>query len=258
MLPVSVCVLVPFAYFAWGRPLSSVVEPLLSDLADRKSVNSQATIAFGFVAGVCLASVPQIRSVTRYLATMVHELGHAFVAGVLGATPKTISIHVDGSGLAVYESDASWHVVRRVGVSLAGYPAPAIAALAALRATDAGYSRVWLSFVAVTLVVGLGLFVRTRFTFLVMALMMGTTLPVVLFASPIVASVVVAVFAGVLLRQGVVDVLEQLRSVREHRGVECDAAAIGRDLHISAGFVASLHSVLVIGIGVIAVLDIAR
>jgi len=139
---ISLLVLVPVAYVLWGRDLPAVVVDLLNQYIPNDTAPSEELVAWAMLAGAAVGATP-IHKLIRYLATVVHELGHAFTAGILGGRPKHITISTDTSGLAVYEPPVHWGRFRASVVSAAGYPAPAIASLAAIEAIQAGHSKAW-------------------------------------------------------------------------------------------------------------------
>ena len=127
---ISVLVLVPVFYVLSGRQIPLKVDEQLELFFPKDAVPSEQLIALGFIAGAFLASSP-LHKIARYLPTVVHELGHAFTAGILGGRPKNITISLDTSGLAIYEPPMNWGKLRATLVSLAGYPASSIAAFLA-------------------------------------------------------------------------------------------------------------------------------
>jgi len=76
----------------------------------------------------------------------VHELGHAFVPGLLLASPKSIYIHPSSTGLALYRPSQNWGPGRITLTSAAGYVAPKLAARAAMNAVTKGHALAWATF----------------------------------------------------------------------------------------------------------------
>lgn len=74
----------------------------------------------------------------RLLTTLVHELGHATMAVLVGRKVHGIVVRADSSGLAVTAGKKNGF--GRILTTWAGYPAPAITALAAAAAATTGYS----------------------------------------------------------------------------------------------------------------------
>ena len=135
---VSVLVLVPVFYVLSGRQLPDAAVEQLEVFFPKDVAPSEQLLALGCIAGAFIAASP-LHKIVRYRPTVVHELGHAFTAGALGGRPKNITISLDTSGLAMYEPPMNWGKVRGTLVSLAGYPASSIAALAAVMATQDGH-----------------------------------------------------------------------------------------------------------------------
>lgn len=156
---ISVLVLVPVFYVLSGRQIPLKVDEQLELFFPKDAVPSEQLIALGFIAGAFLASSP-LHKIARYLPTVVHELGHAFTAGILGGRPKNITISLDTSGLAIYEPPMNWGKLRATLVSLAGYPASSISALAAVKITQDGHPQAWFAFAVGTLAVSIVLLIR--------------------------------------------------------------------------------------------------
>ena len=120
---------------------------------------SEELVAYAVIAGAAVGATP-LHKLIRYLATVVHELGHAFTAGILGGRPRHITISTDTSGLAVYAPPVHWGRFRASIVSVAGYPAPAIASLAAIQSIQLGHSKAWFFFASGTLAVAIIALIR--------------------------------------------------------------------------------------------------
>jgi hypothetical protein len=155
---ISVLVLVPVFYVLSGRQFPDLAVEQLEVFFPKDVAPSEQLVALGCIAGAFIAASP-LHKIVRYLPTVVHELGHAFTAGVLGGRPKNITISLDTSGLAVYEPPMNWGKVRGTLVSLAGYPASSIAALAAVMATQDGHPQAWFAFAVGTLAVSIVLLI---------------------------------------------------------------------------------------------------
>jgi len=159
MFLISLLVIIPVAYVLSGRDLPVVVVNLLDEYVPGDTAPSEELVAWSMLAGAAVGATP-LHKLIRYLATVVHELGHAFTAGILGGRPKHITISTDTSGLAVYQPPVHWDRFRASIVSAAGYPAPAIASLAAVTAIQSGYSKAWFFFAGGTLAVAIVALIR--------------------------------------------------------------------------------------------------
>lgn len=137
---ISLLVLAPVFYLATGQPIPPEITDWLKDLFPTDSTISDRAIALGCIAGICLGGSP-LHLLGRYLPTTVHELGHAFTAGVLGGRPQQITISLNTSGLATFDPPQNWGKVRASFVSAAGYLAPPISALAAVMAVKKVFHR---------------------------------------------------------------------------------------------------------------------
>jgi hypothetical protein len=79
------------------------------------------------------------RRVLTHLETLVHELGHAAAAVVVGGTPTGLTLRLDGSGEANWLKPGSLRRLRLLPVTFAGYWAPSAVALALVEATRRGF-----------------------------------------------------------------------------------------------------------------------
>lgn len=110
------------------------------------------------------AFVPQAWGVTRHVATLVHEAGHAVVAVATGRRLNGIRLHGDTSGLTISTG-------RRTGPGMiataaAGYPAPSAVGLATVALVEHG-RQTWALAVALVVLVAMVLFIRNWFGLLV-------------------------------------------------------------------------------------------
>ncbi|MFM8856164.1 MAG: M50 family metallopeptidase, partial [Actinomycetota bacterium] len=94
MFLVSIFVLAPVLLLAAGRELPPEVLDQIDRLVPLDTTIGQGQLAASFAAGLAVAGTP-LHVVVRYLSTVVHELGHAFTAGLLGGRPKNITISLD-------------------------------------------------------------------------------------------------------------------------------------------------------------------
>lgn len=166
-------------------------------------------ICFGVV-----ASVTPVHRLVHYAATVVHELGHAFVTGILGGRPKQIKIHPSGAGIATYLAPALWGRWRRALVTAAGYPAPAIAGLAGLMAARGGLGALWVLFTAAVLLLSVVLIIRNFWGFFWSAAVLAAAYLGVTTFSPEQTALLGVAMSGFLLTEAVRDSWEQVKIVR--------------------------------------------
>jgi len=238
---ISLLVIVPITYVLSGRELPIVVVDLLDEYVPGDKAPSRELVAWGVLAGAAVGATP-LHKLIRYLATVVHELGHAFTAGILGGRPKHITISTDTSGLAVYAPPIHWGRFRASIVSMAGYPAPAIASLAAIQAIQSGYSKAWFFFAGGTLAVAIIALIRNFWGVFWTAGAVGGSyfaareLPTELLGG------IVAAIAGFLAVEAFRHAFLQF-SVSRFRGTHSDAEMISMSLKLPLRPVAFLHLV---------------
>ena len=247
MFLVSIIVLAPVLLLAAGRELPPEVLNQIDRLVPLDTTISPGQLAASFAAGLVIAGTP-LHVVVRYLSTVVHELGHAFTAGLLGGRPKNITISLDASGLAVYQPPFTWGRGRASLVSFAGYPAPAVAALAAVEALRLGYSRTWFMFAAATLAVSILLLIRNFWGFLwTSCVVFGSYLAAREVAAQYLGMAAGAV-AGYLALEGIRNARVQLAIARRFPGTGTDAERIAGWWRFSPSFVAVVHLLVVVTI----------
>lgn len=166
-----------------------------------------------FCLGV-IASITPLHRFIHYSATVVHELGHAFVTGILGGRPKQIKIHPSGAGIATYLAPALWARWRRALVTAAGYPAPAIAGLAGLMAARSGLGALWVIFTAVVLLISVVLIIRNFWGFFWSAAILTAAYFGVTTFSPSQTALLGVAMSGFLLTEALRDSWEQVKIVR--------------------------------------------
>lgn len=247
MWVLSVVVLAVSLFFGTHQSLPSQAGDVLNWLAPHDGSPSASLVAFGFVAGVVLEASPA-KMLLRYFSTAVHELGHAFMAGALFARPKTILIHPSSSGLAIFELAPNWGRFRSFLVSAAGYPAPSIAAVAAIQAIQMGHSQAWAVFSMSVLAIAIVLLIRNFWGFfwttgVVVASYFGLKL-----VSAEWVGVGVAGIAGFLAMNGIEFAQIQLNLVRNAPGSGVDAESISQVTGLPAQLVAIGHLLVCIGI----------
>ena len=234
LVPVVVLLVLAYAIFNQNIPqvaLDQMTKWLPDDGAPGKTV---VVIACGV--GAILSFTP-FDKIAKYLSTAVHELGHALMASLFGGRPKNIHISVSGAGLATYMAPASWGRMRSSLVYFAGYIAPAIAALAGIRAVQAEYSRAW--FVFATAILGLAILflIRNLWGFIWTALVVIVAGTAAKLGSPEILGTIAAGVVGYLLIEAIQNAYIQLRVLKHRRGSGCDAEQIAQQWGINARFV---------------------
>ena len=216
-----------------------VVQHIESYFVVRESV-APSIIAIAFFLGVVSFHTP-IKIFLRYFATVVHELGHAFMAGVLLARPKSIHIHPSSSGLAIYELSPNWGRFRASLVSAAGYPAPGLAALAAVYAVQEGFAIPWTVFALSVLAISIILLIRNFWGFLwTTSVVLASFFGVAQLSGEWVAAAAVFV-AGFLALSGIEFAWVQVRLVKKAPGSGVDAESISHFLGFSPRLIAWGH-----------------
>lgn len=244
---VSVVVLLPIFFLVGGGTLP---EPILSwlDTVIQDDVSpSGKTIAISFAVGLGVSSTP-LHLFGRYLSTVVHELGHAFVAGVLGGRPQHIRISLDRSGVAYFNPPPNWGRTRILLVFIAGYFAPPVASLAALRATLEGLPRSWFAYSVATLAIAIVFLVRNIWGFIWTVIAVVASYFAARYLSSDVLAATVPGFAGYLALEGIRDGRTQQKVVRYSPGSGCDAEKIAWALKISPRFAAAFQLGVVIAV----------
>lgn len=160
---------------------------ILGDIWDR-SVTTQPSpslvvvVVLGVLALLIVASPVGYRTI-RHGVTVLHEAGHAVVALMVGRRLSGIRLHSDTSGVTVSRGRARGPGM--VATMIAGYPTPALLALAATVVLNAGYA-VGLLWALVALSAAMALFVRNVYGFGVL-LVLGGGVGVVSWTLPSVA-----------------------------------------------------------------------
>lgn len=251
MFVVSLLVIGVVFYVTSGRDLPAEVVDQLNRLVPEDMLISERSLALAFIAGMFVAGTP-LHSAVRYLSTVVHELGHAFSAGVLGGRPKQITINLNASGLATYYPPPTWGRLRATVVSLAGYPAPAVASLAAVRAAQMGHPKAWFAFAAGTLALSILLLIRNFWGFIWTAGVVAASYFGARELDVEVLGWVVGGVAGYLAVEGYRNAWQQLTIVRLASGSGCDAEMVAHWWRTNAKFVGWLHLFAVLGISAFA------
>lgn len=106
----------------------------------------------------------------RYAITAVHEAGHAVCALILTGTLPRVSLRHDTSGATWY---ACGRGLRRILITMAGYPAPVLLGLLGAGALVSGNYLAWLYLLLVVGVIETLLLVRNVFGWVVMVVLIG-------------------------------------------------------------------------------------
>lgn len=125
---------------------------ILSWATDRMSVTqdpSLTVLASVAVLAAILCTVPNTWHTLRYLVTIVHEMGHATIAWLVGRRLAGISVHTDTSGVTL--SAGKPHGLGMLATLLAGYSAPPLVGLGLTWAAVSGWSGAGLTLVVVML-----------------------------------------------------------------------------------------------------------
>ena len=244
---VSLLVLIPIFFLVGGGSLPQPILNWLESVIQSDSAPSERMVAISFAIGLAVSGTP-LHLFGRYLVTLVHELGHAFVAGVLGGRPQHITVSLNTSGLAYSNPPENWGRFRILLVCFAGYLAPPVAALAAVRATLQGLPRSWFAYAVATLAIAIVFLVRNIWGFLWTALAVtGSYFAAKYLSAEIVASSVPG-FAGYLSLEGLRDARLQQKIVRHSPGSGCDAEKVAWVLRISPRVAAAIHTFAILGI----------
>ena len=252
MFFVSLLVIAPVIYVLTERSVpGSMLSRLNTWLPDDVAPSSRL-IAFGVIGGLAVGFTPLNRPL-RYLCTVVHELGHAFTVGILGGRPKKVTIALDASGLATFEYPGTWGRFRISVVSIAGYPAPAIAALAAIMATQSGHPQAWFAFSTATLSVAVLLLIRNFWGFAWTAVLIAGSYLLARHAPVAAIGTAVAAIGGFLAVQSVSHAHNQFTIVRRNPSTFCDAVKIAELWRMNSKFVAFVQLFSVTGIATFAI-----
>ena len=243
----SVVVLAISLFFGAHLDMPAPVGDFLTWLAPQDGAPSASLVALGFGVGVIVEASP-LKIALRYFSTVVHELGHAFMAAALFARPKSILIHPSSAGLATFELAPNWGRFRSFLVSGAGYPAPSIAAVAAIQAVQMGHSQAWAVFSMAILSIAILLLIRNFWGFFWTTCVVAVSYFGLKYVSAEWVGVAVAGIAGFLAMNGIEFASIQLKLVKQGSGSGADAEAISQLTRIPAGIVASGHLLLCMGI----------
>jgi hypothetical protein len=251
MFLLSVAIIAIVLGLATGVSLPIPVIDFLDLYVANDGQSTVRLVALSCVAGM-LAALTPFRLAIRYFSTVVHELGHAFMAGALFARPRQIRIQPSSSGLAIYDLSPNWGRFRASLVSAAGYPAPSIAALAAVRSIQMGRSIAWAIFSVGVLSLAIILLIRNLWGIMWTAAVVGGCYYAFDKVSNDIVGAVVAGVAGFLVVNGIQFAWFQITLVRRAPGSGVDAESIARFTKLPAGLVAWGHLIVSLGIGYLA------
>ena len=243
----SVLVIAVVGYLVSGRQLPVEVVDRLAHLVPDDFAPTEKFLALSFIAGMFVGGTP-VHTAVRYLSTVVHELGHAFTAGILGGRPKNITIAVSAAGLATYQPPLGWGRFRASLVSLAGYPAPAVASVAAVQAAQSGHPKAWFAFAAGTLAISIVFLIRNFWGFLWTAAVVGASYYAARELRVEVIGLIVGAVAGFLAVEGFRNAWQQLAIIRVASGSGCDAEKAAIWWRFSPRAVGFLHLLSVLSI----------
>ena len=205
----------------------------LSDLWSRVVLRAEplpASWLLGAVAvGVLLVAVPTTWRLVRHAVTVLHEGGHGLAAVLSGRSLSGIRLHSDTSGLTVSRGPARGPGM--VVTLLAGYTAPALAALGAAWLLGAGYAAglLWLLLVLLALVL-----VQIRNWFGLWVVLVGVALVAgVTFGAPPLWQHAFGVVVTTVLGVGALRASVELQaSRRRSRSSASDADQLARLTHV--------------------------
>ena len=248
MFILSVAVIAVVVALATGQPLPIPVNDFLDQYVSNDGNSTHKFVALAFLAGMGTAITP-LRLFFRYFSTVVHELGHAFMAGALFARPKQIRIQPSSSGLAIYELSPNWGRFRAALVSAAGYPAPSIAAVAAVNAINMERSVAWAIFSVAVLSLAIILLIRNFWGIVWTASIVGGSYFAFDKISSDYVGAAVAGIAGFLVINSVQFAWIQVTLVKRAPGSGVDAESIARFTRLPARLVAWGHLLVAMGLG---------
>ena len=244
---VSLLILLPIFFLIGGGTLPEPARNWIESVVQDDTMPSTQVVAVSFLIGAGISATP-LHLFGRYLATLVHELGHAFTAGVLGGRPQQIKINLDTSGLFIPHQPGNWGRIRNSLVFVSGYFAPSVASLAAIKATQIGYPRSWFAYSVATLAIAIVFLVRNiwgfvwTFTAAAGSVAAAKYLPVEWIAASVPG------FAGYLGIEGFRDCRIQQKNVKLVPGTWCDAEGLSQLWGIKARTAAGLQTLFVVAV----------
>jgi hypothetical protein len=169
-----------------------------------------ATLALGFLSYF----YKYTHRYTKLLGSLIHEAGHATVALLLGLRVSKIKLDALGNGVTEFYSYSG---LRNFPVALAGYIAPPGLALA-LSYNILNHTLNFALTILIALFIMLTIFVRSWVALLI-NLLFAFLVYLSFSAAPIVSSLIIFLFAGMLLSSGLMGVRSAYR-VRKQEGRE--------------------------------------
>lgn len=133
-------------------------------------------LAAAFVLGI----IPVIGKYVAVINTLLHEVGHALMASILGGRVKSISLFSNTEGLAVTAHSSR---ISQNFTALAGYPFASMSGYSMLLAIKYGYSSYILLSWCALLVIAFFLWIRNLYGFF-WALSFGAITYYVMFVNP--------------------------------------------------------------------------
>ncbi len=248
MLFLSLVVITLVVALSSGEPIPTEVATFLDFIVKDDGTSTSHLIAAGFGVGMLVALTP-ISLILRYFVTVVHELGHAFMAGALFARPKSIFIHPSSSGLATWEIPENWGRGRATLVAAAGYPAPSIASLAAMNAIHQGRTIAWSIFSVAVLSLAVILLIRNFWGFLWTSGVIAASYFAYQRVPIDIAGALVAGIAGFLAINSIQFAWIQVKLTRFARGSGVDAEAIEQYTRVPSVLVSLGHFAVTVGLG---------
>jgi len=177
------------------------------------------------------AFVPQAWAVTRHVATLVHEAGHAIVAVATGRRLNGIRLHSDTSGLTV--STGRRTGPGMVATAAAGYPAPSAVGLATIALVVHDHET-WALALGLVILTAMVLFIRNWFGLLVVVLA-GTAVALVTYrAGEELQGIALLTFGWFLLFAGPRTSLDLWGHRRRVSSRTSDADILARLTHLPA------------------------
>jgi len=178
-----------------------------------------------------LVVVPHAWAVTRHVATLVHEAGHAVVAVATGRRLNGIRLHSDTSGLTVSTGRRSGPGM--IATAAAGYPAPSLVGLATIALVV--HDRMsWALALGLVVLTAMVLFIRNWFGLVVVLVAGGLVALITYRASGDAQQLSLLVFGWFLLFAGPRTSLDLWAHRRRVSSRSSDADLLARLTHVPA------------------------
>lgn len=201
------------------RTVTGMIDPVWSRMAPGDAL-PDVVLAIALVLGSVPVLVPFLWKVTRHGITIVHEMGHATTAGLMGRRIAGIKLHTDTSGVALTAGKS--HGIGMLATLLGGYTAASIWGLLIVIASVRGWSGLALTMTCLLLVGALTL-VRNLWGLLTVAVTLVLSGALWWFQVGEVAALVTAIAGGFLLAGGVRTAHELAETHSRERCTTCDA-----------------------------------